>query len=94
MGIRAERARRGAHTDYSAAAKRMQLGISYRAATIAFSAFHAGAERCEDRDGVLTFLPLAPVDLRYRARQHMGSTIAPNVPGAGSPILRILRMVD
>ncbi len=76
-------------SDYSAAADLMQLGIRYRAATIAFGAYHAGADRCEVRDGVLTFLPPVGVDLRYRARQHMEATIAPNVPGAGSPILRI-----
>lgn len=75
--------------DYTAAADLMRLGMSFRAATIAFGAFHAGADRCEVRDGVLTFLPLDGADLRYRAREYMESTIAPNVPRAGSAILRV-----
>lgn len=76
-------------SDYTASAKLLFDGMRFRAATIGFGAYHAGAEQCEIRGGVLTFLPAGSFDLRYRAREFQESAVAPNHPRAGSPILRI-----
>lgn len=74
---------------YRAATKLLRTGMTFRLATIAFGAFHAGAERCELRDGVLSFVPAGDFDLRYRARELLENSIAPKAPRAGSAILRV-----
>ncbi|MGN6105964.1 MAG: hypothetical protein ACTHU0_12730 [Kofleriaceae bacterium] len=75
--------------DYTASAKLLSDGMRFRAATIGFGAYHAGAERCEIHDRVMTFLPAGPFDLRYRARELQENTVAPKQPRAGSAILQI-----
>src|SRR5262249_18350144 len=60
---------------YAAAAKLLRTGMTFRLATIAFGALHAGADSCELKEDVLNFVPAGDVDLRYRARELLENSI-------------------